>query len=45
MDVFGKRSEERLRELVSARIGDSLLIAISNRDPTFMCIAGRGLNA
>ena len=33
MDVFGKWSEERLRELVSARIGDSLLIAISNREP------------
>ena len=33
MDVFGKWNEERLRELVSARIGDSLLIAISNREP------------
>jgi len=33
MDIFEKWNEERLREVISARIGDSRLIAVSNREP------------
>ena len=33
MDALGGWNEERLKELISARIGDVPLIAVSNREP------------
>jgi len=43
VDVVAKWNEEGLKELISARIGDALLIAISNREPYIHVRSGEGI--